>query len=221
MPDGIQSALSSTGGIDGGNGLAQVISGGGFAAGELGNILQGIKENSYQNQILSLFKNPAQLAALVAKLQQPLNNGLTQAVGNQVQGSLAERGLAQAPGIFAASEAQGLAPYYQQNQQSAMNSVLQLLGMPASTFKSPANNSAALGMFLKSLQPAGGGYNPPGSDLPPGSYGGIPYAPMYNQTPGFSFDPNSFTQGLPFMPPPDTSIPFDPTFSGVSSDSGN
>jgi hypothetical protein len=199
--DGFQQLLSSTGGIGGGNPLAQLISGGSFGAGEIGNILRGQKEASYQNQILNLFKNPGQLAALVAKLQQPLNNGLTQAVGNQVQGNLAERGLAQAPGIFAASEAQGLAPYYQQNQQTAMNSVLQLLGMPASTFKNPVNNSGALSMFLKTLQQPGGA--------------------GYNQNSGFTFDPNSFTQGLPFMPSPDTSVPFDATFSGVNADSGN
>jgi len=182
--------------------IQAIMSGMAFGAGELGNIIQGSKENSYQNKILSLLNNPAALAQLASKLQQPLNSGLTQNVTNQVQGNLAERGLSQAPGIFAASESQALAPYYQQNQNTALQSVLQLLGMPASTFKNPVNNSGALSLFLKALQPQGSaGYNPPQG--------------------GFTYTPTTFDSGIPFLPT-DTSVPdFNTTFSGVSSDSGN
>lgn len=136
--------------------LPQILSGGAFGAGEVGNIIESEKQAAYQNFVMSLLKDPAKLQALVAKLQQPLNNGLTQAVGNQVQGNMAERGLSQAPGIFAASESQALAPFYLQNQNAALNAVMQLLGMPAGTFKNPSNNSGALGLFMKSLQGGGG-----------------------------------------------------------------
>jgi hypothetical protein len=175
--------------------LPTIISGASFGTGTLGNIIEQMKQASYQNKIMGLLNNPAALAAMAAKLQQPLNNGLTQAVGNQVQGSMAERGLSQAPGIFAASQSQALAPYYQQNQNEAMNAVLQLLGMPAQTFKSPTNNSGSLQMLLKSLQPqqsGGGGYDTSGmtalptiwdSSIP--SFGGgstVPVDPNFDST---------------------------------------
>ena len=128
-----------------------------FGGGEIGNIIEAKKKADYQNYINDLMKNPGKLAALVAKMQQPLNQGLQQAVGNSVQGNMAERGLSQAPGIFAASESQALAPYYQQNQNAAMQSVLQMLGMQSGTFGNPTNNAPALQMFLKSLQGGGSG----------------------------------------------------------------
>src|SRR5271157_5694751 len=97
------------------NMLPAIISGGAFGAGEIGNILEEQKRMQYQNYIMDLMKNPQKLAALVAKLQKPMDNALVQGVTNQVQGNMAERGLSQAPGIFAASQSQALAPYEQQN----------------------------------------------------------------------------------------------------------
>jgi hypothetical protein len=185
----ISAAYSREGSVDD---LPAIVSGGAFGGGTLANILQGIKQNSYQNQILNLFKNPGQLAALVAKLQQPLNNGLTQAVGNQVQGNLAERGLSQAPGVFAASESQALAPYYQQNQNEAMNAVMQLLGMPAGTFKNPVNNSGALSAFLKYL---------PGQNQ--------------NNTGPSTYTPTIFDPSSPWLPPPSDSTGITPDWSST------
>lgn len=175
--------------------LPQIISGGTFGAGTLENILQGIQQNSYRNKIMSLLNNPAALAAMASKLQKPLDAGLTQSVTNQVQGDMAERGLSQAPGIFAASESQALAPFVQQNQQTAMNTVLQLLGMPAGTFKSPSNNSGALQMFLKSLNRGGGGGDVWGGGSVGGisdpSLGGIQYMPGGGpDVPPPTFDPS-------------------------------
>lgn len=151
------------------NNLPALLSGGSFGVGEVGNIIEAQKQASYQNYIMNLMKNPAAFAALVTKMTQPLNQGLTQAVGNQVQGNLAERGLSQAPGIFAATESQALAPYYQQEQNQATSALLQLLGLPAGTFKSPSNNSGALQMFLKTLQGGGGGGGGGGSIIDAGT----------------------------------------------------
>src|ERR1700741_2348097 len=61
---------------------------------------------------------------------QPLSLGLVQDVTSQVSGTLAERGLSQAPGIQATELATALAPYQQQNQQTALQLVLTRLGLP-------------------------------------------------------------------------------------------
>ena len=140
-----------------GNVLGPILSGGSAIGGTIGNIMEERKKVAYQNFIMDLLRHPEKLAAMAAKLTAPLNQGLQQSVGNQVQGSLAERGLSQAPGIYASSLAQGLAPYYQQNQQTAMNAVLQSLGMPQGTFGQPVNTSGAWQMFLNSLKKGGGG----------------------------------------------------------------
>jgi hypothetical protein len=145
--------------------LPQIISGGMFGAGEIGNILEQQKKSAYQNQIMDLMNHPEKLAALVQKMQKPMDNALMQGVTNQVQGSMAERGLSQAPGIFAGSLGQQLAPYEQQNYNTALQSVMQMLGMPAGSFGQPQNNSGALQMFLKTLKPGGGSGSGQGGGL--------------------------------------------------------
>jgi hypothetical protein len=137
--------------------LPQILSGGMAGAGTIGNILEQRKKMEYQNYINDLMQHPEKLAALVQKMQKPMDNALVQGVTNQVQGNMAERGLSQAPGIFAASQSQALAPYEQQNYNTALSSVMNMLGMPAGTFGQPQNNSGALQMFMKTLQPGGGG----------------------------------------------------------------
>jgi hypothetical protein len=76
---------------------------------------------------------PGQLGSMVSGAEQPLDRSLINTVNNQVQGDMASRGLAEAPGIFASSEAQALAPFEQQNQQTALQLILQKLGLPAET----------------------------------------------------------------------------------------
>src|ERR1035438_7820190 len=143
--------------MDGLSSLMPVITGGTAAAGTVGNIMEEQKKAAYQNFVMGILKDPAKLAAMIAKVQQPLSQGLQQSVGNKVQGDMAQRGLSQAPGIFAATESQALAPYYQQNQAVAENAVLSSLGMPAGTFGQPANTSGAMSLFLNSLKNRGGG----------------------------------------------------------------
>ena len=108
-------------------------------AGEAGNLMTSLKANQYRDLVMSLLNNPQRLAAMAAKITQPLNAGLVQATNNQVQGNLAARGLAQAPGIFAANEAQALAPFEQQNSNTALNTIMQALGVPAGTFGQQQN----------------------------------------------------------------------------------
>lgn len=74
--------------------------------------------------------SPQALAGKVASATQPLSHGLEQSVGNEVQAMMAERGLSQAPGIFSANMAQAFAPYYQQNQNTALNLILRQMGIP-------------------------------------------------------------------------------------------
>lgn len=134
--------------------LPALISGGSFGAGTIGNIIEQKKRADYQNKLMSIINNPGKLAQMATATEKPLDNALVQGVTNNVQGQLAERGLSQAPGIFASTESQALAPYVQQNQQTAMQAILQALQLPGGTFGAPSNNSGALQMFLKALNPS-------------------------------------------------------------------
>ena len=132
----------------------QLVTGGLFGAGELSNLLQSHKQSQYQDYIMNLMKNPSQVSAMLNQATQPLSNALVQSVNNRVQGDMASRGLAQAPGIFAGAEAQALAPFQLQQQQNAQQQVMQMLGMPASAtnINQPGQNmSSALQMFLRSF----------------------------------------------------------------------
>jgi hypothetical protein len=148
--DGIGQALSS---FFSNPNTGKAISGGLLGAGEIGNIMEERKRMAYQNFVMDLLKNPQKLAQMAAKIQAPLDNGLVQATNNRVQGDMASRGLSQAPGIFAASESQALAPYIQQNQSTALQAVMQSLGLPQGTFQQPQNLGPLMGTFLKSFTP--------------------------------------------------------------------
>lgn len=106
---------------------------------------------------------PQQIAAMVSGAEQPLNKGLVQAVTGNVDANLAEQGLSEAPGLIAQATSQGLAPFQQQNQQTALQLVLQKLGLPAELLKSippNANLSPLLAMLFKGFggpAPSGGG----------------------------------------------------------------
>lgn len=137
-------------------------------AGEAGNLMTSLKANEYRNFVMSLLNNPQRLAAMAAKITQPLNAGLVQQTNNQVQGNMAARGLSQAPGIFAASEAQALAPYEQQNSNTAMSTIMQALGMPAGTFGQQQNLAPLFSsLFQTNKQLPGQNQTPPsGLTLP-------------------------------------------------------
>ena len=183
-------------GVPAAPGWQQILLGGLTGAGELGNILEGQKQQSYQNYLLKIMQNPALLAQMINKATAPLSQALTQNVTNSVQGNLATRGLGQAPGIFSSTESQALAPYVLQNQQQAENAVLSSLGAPAGTFQPPQNLTPLLSMFLRSFGTpggGGGGGSPSGGANPNYPYGG-PWSL-----------PGSNTQGGGItIPPPDT-----------------
>lgn len=130
--------LSSVGSFIGSN--SGLLKGLGTAAGVGTNLYSGITNaqntnnyNNTQSYIQSLVKDPTKLAAASAKLQQPLSAGLTDQVTNQVQGQLAERGLGGSPAAMTSAITQSLAPYIQQNQSTAMQTLMNSLGLGSST----------------------------------------------------------------------------------------
>jgi hypothetical protein len=110
---------------------------------------------------------PQQLAQMVSGAQQPLNAALVQAVTGNVNANLAEQGLSQAPGLIATAESQALAPFQQNNQQAALQLVLQKLGLPAEFARTiPPNSNLAplLAMLFKGGSPSA---TPSWTDRPP------------------------------------------------------
>lgn len=146
-------------------------------SGVLANILnmrkQGQVANSaieHQKMVDALIKNPALMSQKIAALRQPLSQGLTQAVGNDVQGQLAERGLGTSPQIATAVESQALAPFEQKSQEDAIQAFLGTLGMGPSSTGAASNaipgmsdNSGFWNMFQPkpTPSPAGGGAGSP------------------------------------------------------------
>jgi hypothetical protein len=126
-------------------------------AGITGNIMNSIQRGQVASQAQKNANlTPNQLATQVSAAEQPLDRSLVNTVNNQVQGDMAQRGLAEAPGIFAATEAGALAPYEQQNQQTALQLILQKLGLPNQTLAALSagggggtNTSALLQMLMK------------------------------------------------------------------------
>jgi hypothetical protein len=136
MPDGLTSALSSI----------QPELQAGTAAASIGstgyNLYNQYQNQQYQNNLRSYAQDPAKMNAYAAQFTQPLNAGLTSAVANNTQGYLAQRGLTDSPAISQQVEAQAIAPYIQQNQQSGYSNALQALGLGGGAVN-PNNQSAA------------------------------------------------------------------------------
>ena len=136
MPD----VLGKLGGLFGGGGgstAGTAVSGGLAGAGAIGDLLTSLLSGGVTSGLNKQLKSiegmsPAQFTSQVQSAEGPINAGLVQSVGNQVQGDLASRGLSQAPGIFASEEAQALGPIEQQNYQVALEQTLAKLGLPLS-----------------------------------------------------------------------------------------
>ena len=165
-------ALSSLGKFlsgPGGQSLLKVGEAGMTGAGLVGNILN---ERSRSSELDKLKKaeatlaDPTKLSSEVRAATQPLNAGLVQDVTNQVSGTLAERGLSQAPGIQATELATSLAPFQQQNQNTALQLVLTRLGLPleyAKTILAGMPQNTNMAPLLALLNKGGGGST--GSDF--------------------------------------------------------
>ena len=191
MPDALAN-IGSFFSSDSGGGLLKALEAGMGGAGLIGNILN---EKARSDQLGALtnaekhLPDPTALAKQVAAATAPLNTGLVQGVENQVQGSLASQGLAQAPGIQASVLSQSLAPFEQQNQSTALQLVMQRLGLPleyASTILAGLPKDTNLAPLLALLQNKGTGT--------PGATGPTPNLPTLLDI--FSGSSGSTTPGI-------------------------
>ncbi len=104
-------------------------------AGIIGNIMNSITRGREVGKLQDAEKKfanltPEQLSGLVSRAEKPLDQDLLQSVGNLVQADVAGRGLAESPGVFAATETQSLAPYKIEQQKIALQLVMKQLGLP-------------------------------------------------------------------------------------------
>lgn len=159
MPDAVASigSLFST--------AAPAIEGGAAGAGMIGNLINSIQRGQQVSSLQSAEKKfanltPQQLSGMVTKAEAPLSQDLLQNVGNLVQADVAGRGLAESPGVFAATETQALAPYQQQQQQLALQLVMKQLGLPieyAQAILGATGGQSNIAPLLALLQKGGGG----------------------------------------------------------------
>lgn len=164
MPDFLKQ-IGNFFGSSAGKGLGEVAGLGATGAGLVGNLLADQQRSAAAKQAQKNANlTPAQLGAQVTQATQPLNAGLVQAITGNVNANLAEQGLSQAPGLQASAIAQGLALPEQQNQQTAMQLVLQRLGLPAEfarTIPPNANLAPLLAMLFKGFGGGGSGFTMP------------------------------------------------------------
>ena len=137
--------------------LAPIISAGTAGAGIISEIQLQQKEKAALDRAMYYSKHPEAVTNMVKGATQPLSTGLTAGVGNEVNASLAEQGLSQAPGIQSQVLAQALAPYYQNEQKMALEQVLGTIGMPlqALTAMQGMQNPMTLAMLMQSILPKG------------------------------------------------------------------
>jgi len=133
--------------------IIQTIMGG---AGLVGNTINSVQQGQ---QVKKMQTNenltPQQLAAKVAGATQPLDQSLVNNVQNLVQADVAQRGLAESPGTFSATESQALAPFEQQNQQTALQLILTQLGMPAEVIAALTGKNANMSSIFQMLSKGG------------------------------------------------------------------
>jgi hypothetical protein len=170
--------------------LPSIIDIGTAGTGLIGNIMNAITRGKAIGNLQSAEKKyanltPEQLAGLVSRAEQPLGQDLIEGVTNQVQADMATRGLSQAPGIFAATESQALAPYKLQEQQNALQLVMKQLGLPieyadailqATQGGGSDITSALMMMMLRNANSGGGG----------GGFTDVTPSYLDNTSPGFT-----------------------------------
>jgi|SRR5580692_460543 hypothetical protein len=177
-----------------GKGVETLAGLGATGSGLVGNLLAD-KQRSDAANLAKKNANltPQQLGAMVTGATQPLDRSLVQAITGNVDASLAEQGLSQAPGLIATATSQALAPYQQMNQQTALQLVLRKLGLPAeyaATVPQNAQLAPLIAMLFKGFgnnsTPARGGALPETTG-PTLDQLGAP--PTYGDTSG---DPNNY-----------------------------
>lgn len=127
-------------------------------------LVQNLQAYQKQKQVQDLISNPAKFNAMVAATEKPLSQGLTTDIARQSDAYGAERGLGSSPAVMQDVFAQALAPYQYQEQQAAVNSVLQRLGLMAQNQVKPIDVSS----IFKALSMAGTTPKP----YPTGTWGG-------------------------------------------------
>lgn len=146
------------------NPLSTILTG----AGGLESLLAEKKKQDILNRYLDLANNPAKSEAQIRSLVAPLNASLEKSVENSVQGYLGSRGLSESPQISEAVLSQSLAPYEQQNINSAIEEYYRSLGLGLSAEEQNKPFIPDLSKLLASLNPPkdpAGTYTP--SDYPP------------------------------------------------------
>jgi hypothetical protein len=140
------------------------------------NFLTQRQQQQNQSYISNLVKDPTKMAAAAASYQQPLSAGLTDELQNQVQGTLAQQGLGSSPAAITSALTQAEAPYIQQNQSTALNTLLSSLGLLGSS-KGTTLPYVNLSGIMKQLQLQnntnplnGSGYNPESFSTPDNPY---------------------------------------------------
>jgi hypothetical protein len=198
-------------GSDAGQGLLKAGEVGATGAGLIGNILnerQRSGELDYLKKQQAALADPTKLAQEVAAATQPLNRGLVQSVGNTVSADLAEKGLAEAPGIQATVLSQSLAPFEQANQNTALQLVMQRLGLPisyAQTLLAGLPPNVNLAPLLALLNKGG---------TPSGNNGGMDLSALTKlyssaQMPGQTTTPSALPDWLPTTSTGDANVPSD------------
>ena len=184
-----------------GKGIETLAGLGSAGAGLYGNISADQQRQQALNQAkANAALTPQQLGTMVSGATAPLNANLVQAVTGATNANLAEQGLSQAPGLIAQATAQGLAPFEQQNQQTALQLVLQKLGLPAhfaSLIPPNTNMSQLLALLMRGNTP-----------------GATPAAPSAAPTTGPTFDQAGLTPSGGQQNPFDTSGTYD--FGGLT-----
>ncbi len=180
--------------------LPKILGIGSAGAGFIGNIMNAITRGRQVGKLEDAEKKfanltPEQLSGLVSRAEQPLSQDLLQSVGNTVQADVAGRGLAESPGVFAATETQALAPYKIEQQKMALELVLKQLGLPIEYANAIINAtgggtdmSKLLAMLMNAQKGGGGGGGDFGNltlgsgydTAPPGTGGESP-----STTPGY------------------------------------
>jgi hypothetical protein len=148
-------ALSSIGTFLGSGAGKGLLTAGTAGGGLLQNLLAERQTASKQKFVQDLITNPEKFNALVARTEKPLSQGLTTDIARQTDAYGAERGLGSSPAIMREVYAQALAPYQQQQQQIAINSLLNRLGIYA---QQPTMKPVDVSSIFKALQ--GGGSAP-------------------------------------------------------------
>jgi hypothetical protein len=114
-------------------------------------------EQQKLKQQLMYEKDPAKFSALIQSLTQPLNSGLTSSVKRYVDANVAGAGGGDTPQWQTEALAQGLGPYAQNNQNSAMQAALQMIfGSGGASPNYPTSNLSGNFAQLAKMYPGGG-----------------------------------------------------------------